>query len=252
MSAAPDTPVVFIHIAKTAGTSLTRVLQEHLPADRLAVRTHRPLATLPTADHARTVAVIREPLDRLVSAFAWLGGRPSVLWRGAVGNPDLAAELGLDRFAGPADFLDHFDAFYDDHVRPWADGLAAADRRLGDLMAFGHFNLFVPQHRYLVDARDDLAVGHLLRFEHLADDTAAWLDRVAPGHGPIVWPHLYPSRREPAAALASPRALAAVRDIYAADYALPGMAPSPAPIAAREPSPGLPPLARAVARAAAA
>ena len=253
MTSPHDTPrVVFLHVAKTAGTSLTRVLQQALPADRLVIRTHRPLATLPTADHAATVTVVREPLDRLVSAWSWLRRRPSVWWRGAVGNPDLVAELGLDRFADTADFLDHFDLFYEDQVRPFAANLSACDRRLGELMAYGHFNLFVPQHLYLVNTRGETAVGRTLRFSHLQDDVAAFLAEKAPGHGDIDWPHLYASQRRPAAEVASPRALAAVRDIYRADYALPGMDPAPAPAAldapARQPVAGPSPLQRAVAR----
>jgi len=215
--------LVFIHIAKTAGSSLTQLLQDTIATDRLDIRIHRPLATLTPDPRNLTFSVIRDPLDRLVSAFFWLYENPLTLWDGRVDTHNLVRELGLDRYTDCRDFLEHFDTFYTDQIQPYAENLTTCDEQAGDSMTYCHFNLFVPQHLYLCDARGMMKTDHLLRWDHLQDDITGFLSQVAPDAPPATLPHLYASRRRPAKTYASPRALAIVREIYSDDLQLPGM-----------------------------
>lgn len=60
----------FVHIPKNCGTSITRWLLSHrAPLDITDVGMHCTLAELPLPENYKTVAVIRNPWDRMVSFY---------------------------------------------------------------------------------------------------------------------------------------------------------------------------------------
>lgn len=121
--------LVHIHIPKTAGTSLNVALQRQFPADRQCKATYRPEFIgidikkydffaghigfdLAKSLNARTIAVLRDPIDRFVSVY-WY-------WRQLVEKenrkepgPVAAAALSLEEFVERFDEPALVEEFYD-------------------------------------------------------------------------------------------------------------------------------------------
>jgi|SRR5208282_4206627 len=133
---------IFIHIPKTAGVSIYEMFGMDLPHD-----THSPVAGYRAADamlfkKAYKFSVIRNPWDRLVSAFHYLKYKPFA-------DQD---EFWSERYlSGINSFPEFMRAL---HVPKF--------RRL--VLTWRHF---IPQHYFLTTVASGLLVDHVVRFEDL-------------------------------------------------------------------------------------
>lgn len=183
--------IVFIHIPKTAGTAINEALygrfMGHVRASDVERWGSPALKALPR------VAIVRNPWDRLVSAWRFVSRG------GGVGGPHAGRVRHAERYRVPE--FESFDAF----VRQW---LAARDVRRLDFV-------FQPQWRFVCDARGEIIVDHLGRFE-LLDATYAFLQERKPGLPPLA-----ESNRSGAAVdyrtFYSPELVELVGSIYAED-----------------------------------
>ena len=145
-----QTGVAFIHVPRTAGTSIGSALYGRFIghfglADLVAVAPRNVLA-LPR------FTMVRNPWDRLVSAwsFARAGGGQS--------------EVGTIRVHRPGQYAAPAFATFETFVETWL-GARDLDRRDG---------VFRPQHRYLLDRQGRLDFTHVGRVEAIGEPEA-WL-----------------------------------------------------------------------------
>lgn len=218
---------IFVHINKTAGTSVAEALAPHLAWNDLVLGAtpighalHQPfrerfgLYKHSTAREIRTVvgesvwreyrsfAVVRDPVDRARSLYGYLkvleSGRSEIRKRlrsllGARGQPEWLAVQAFRETGSFSEFIRH------PKLR-WDPG-------------------FIHQSRFLSDEIGVLIVGTLLRFETLAADFGALCRELGiPG---VVLGHENRSqggrgRQDPV----SERDVAFLRDYFAEDYAL--------------------------------
>lgn len=183
--------VAFIHVPRTAGTSIARTLYQafigHFGlSDLLAVAPEDVLA-LPR------FTIVRNPWDRAVSAwsFARTGGSRLV----PVSNPG--------QYQAPA--FENFERF----VIEWLSAVPVEQRD----------GIFRPQYRYVLDAEGTLNFSHCGRLEALAE-TEAWLSDVCERR--IAFAALNASERDDYRSYYTPEARDAVARIYARDIALLG------------------------------
>ncbi|WP_198350638.1 sulfotransferase family protein [Sphingomonas prati] len=145
--------VLFIHVPKNAGTSLSMALYGHAITHD-TMRYYERVAPGFVAS-AATVAVVREPVERFVSAFRYAtnGGTPC-RW---VSEPFRATYQAFQSIDAALDHLERYrDPFDVDHI-------------------------FRPQRWYLADAAGRLAVEHLVPIDDLGRLHALFADRkVAP------------------------------------------------------------------------
>lgn len=148
--------VVFIHIPKAAGTSISEELYGRFLGHISAADVKR--WSSPAVTSLPFVAVTRNPWDRLVSAYrfiksgAGLGGiSPGAVWR-------------PEQYAIPE--FDSFERF----LRDW---LQNRDLRKLDFV-------FQPQSPFVCDAQGEITVDHVGRFEDLAS-TFSLLNSISPG-----------------------------------------------------------------------
>ena len=139
---------IFIHIPKTEGLSIYEMFGMDLPHD-----THSPVAGYRTADatlfkKAHKFSVIRNPWDRLVSAFHYLKYQST--------SPNEKRwsqnEFWSERYLSGIDSLPEF-------MRALR---VPKFRRL--VLTYRHF---IPQHYFLTTVASGLLVDHLVRFEDL-------------------------------------------------------------------------------------
>ena len=178
--------VVFVHVPKTGGTSVARALYG---TDGVGHRTAAELraALGPAAwAEALTVAVVREPVDRLASAFGYLKAGGSNRLDAAFADRALGPYATLDAFV--TGWLTPESSQTQVHLRPQADFVCG------------------PDGGALVDV--------VLRYERLADGYEAVRQRAGVG-GPLGWANAGPPRRE---AALSDAARARVAEVYAADF----------------------------------
>jgi hypothetical protein len=219
---------IFVHINKTAGTSITEALAPHLAWNDLVLGStpiglalNQPfherfgLSKHSTARGIRAVvgervwseyrsfAVVRDPVDRALSLYGYLkmlqAGRSELRKRlrsllGARGGPDWLALRALKETGSFSEFIRHPELRHDPG--------------------------FVHQSRFLSDETGALIVDRLLRFETLAEDFAALgrelgIPEAALGHQ---------NRSQGGArgreAAVSERDVAFLKDYFAEDYAL--------------------------------
>jgi hypothetical protein len=154
------TGIVFVHVPKAAGTSISEALYGRFTghvraADVLRWGSSR-VRTLPR------VAVARNPWDRLVSAYRFIK-------RGSgIGGPHAGRVLRPEQYRIPE--FDSFESFVND----W---LAGRDVMTLDLA-------LQPQSQFLFNHRGEILVDHLGRFEALAP-TYAYLDGHIGGLAPM-------------------------------------------------------------------
>jgi hypothetical protein len=184
---------IFIHIPKTAGTSIHGALGN-------PERKHAPLSRYAAYDPERTAAYfkfafVRNPWDRFLSAYSYL--------RGYEGNP--ASEEG---------------AWSLRHIAPHGDFegfVRALQKPLVRLAVMSH-TLFLPQHLWLdVPGRPDLRVDYLGRFETIHADFVAIAARLRIG---LELDRLRPSARPPHGDAYGEAARAIIGRLYARDIAL--------------------------------
>lgn len=183
------TGLLFIHVPKTAGTSIHMALYGRtLSHDSLAAwqETYpRSMAGI------RTAAVVRDPVDRFLSAFHYLK-------RGGMNSFDAEfASRYLQPFATPGDL---------------ADAMERTDVQRWLLCEGFHFR---PQADFLRDRSGAVRIDHLFAYERL-DDAAARLSDIL-GRS-ITFPHLNRTDR-PDLSLTNQQ-VRRVRSIYAEDVAL--------------------------------
>jgi hypothetical protein len=218
---------IFVHIHKTAGTSITEALSPSLAwndivlgSTPIGLALNQPfherfgLYKHSTAREIRAVvgdrvwseyrsfAVVRDPVDRALSLYGYLkmlqSGRSEIRKRlrslfGVKGRPDWLAVQALRESGSFSEFIRHPTLRYDPG--------------------------FTHQSRFLADETGALLVGRLLRFETLAADFAALCRELGiPGAA------LGHENRSQGArgreARVSERDVAFLRDYFAEDYAL--------------------------------
>lgn len=181
---------IFIHLPKTAGTSVSRQLglskSRHIPAEEYQITNPRKFETY------FKLAFVRNPFDRLVSSYAFLkdGGM----------NADDARFA--ERKVIPFESFEHF----------LTEGFA----RDAETRAWVHFR---PQTEFICDAAGRNLMDFTGRFERIAEDYAVIAARLG---APADLPLLNRSTRGDYRALYSPTTRQIARRHFAADLALLG------------------------------
>jgi len=132
---------IFIHITKTAGTSVAKSLFNHLPYHYTAIH-YRVIYGRKTFNRYFKFAFVRNPWDRLYSAYRYLksGG-----W-----NDE-------DKIWYESNLAEYND--FNDFVQKWltADNIKK------------HIH-FMPQHYFICDMNDRILIDYLAYFETINDD----------------------------------------------------------------------------------
>lgn len=140
---------IFIHITKTAGTSVAKSLFNYLPYHYTAID-YRVIYGKKTFNQYFKFAYVRNPWDRLYSAYRYLksGGwnEADILWRDT----------------NIAEYSD-----FNDFVCNWL----TAD----NINKHVHF---LPQHHFICDSKDQLLVNYLAYFETINDDFNKLTDKL--------------------------------------------------------------------------
>ena len=132
---------IFVHITKTAGTSISKSLFGYLPYHYTATD-YRVIYGRPTFKQYFKFAFVRNPWDRLYSAYRYLkaGG-----WNE---KDQLWAETHLGAFDDFNSFIKHW--LTEEHIE-------------------GHIH-FRPQYRFICDTKSRLLIDYLGYFETINDD----------------------------------------------------------------------------------
>lgn len=132
---------IFIHITKTAGTSVAKSLFNYLPYHYTAID-YRVIYGKQKFNKYYKFAFVRNPWDRLYSAYRYLksGG-----WND---NDKAWAEANLANFDNFTDFIEN-----------WLTH--------GNIKKHLHF---MPQHHFICDPKGQLLVDYLAYFETINDD----------------------------------------------------------------------------------
>ncbi len=182
---------VFIHIPKTGGISVAEALFGSKTGGHRTLRDYQLVLDSATLGDAFTFAFVRNPWDRLASAYRFLkaGGRNAY-----------DARWAAQHLAN----IDSFDAF----VRQWLNRKSIWSRQ--------HF---WPQYWFVQDQPGQIGVDFIGRFEQLADDYAVVRARL--GIGAETLPHSNRGDdRGQCEDLYSPETAAIVADIYRTDIEL--------------------------------
>jgi len=153
---------VFVHISKNAGTSIIAAA-----GDAITVAGHQP-ASRWVRQHGRTAplfAIVRNPYDRVVSEYCFRRRR----FEGGDADPHLVAMHAPFDVWVRATFEDgdyRSRVFFERTLVPYNRANMVDD----DLL------WFVPQTRWLGDGAGSLLVDHLLRFENLDAEWAAFCE----------------------------------------------------------------------------
>ncbi|MGA1441029.1 MAG: hypothetical protein ACO4CU_14530, partial [Ilumatobacteraceae bacterium] len=154
---------VFIHINKTAGTSIVRGA-----GDRIVNAGHRTASSWIT-EHGRPAplfSVVRHPYDRVRSEYDYRRRRRL----SGEDNPHLAnLDLSLDDWVVATFDRDEFrtTAFFERNGVPY----------LAQNVVDGVSIWFMPQFAWSSDGDGSILVDDVLRFEQLGADREAWCDR---------------------------------------------------------------------------
>ena len=218
---------IFVHINKTAGTSITEALYPHLAWNDLVLGSTPTGRALDQPFHERfglykhstareiravvgervwseyrSFAVVRDPVDRARSLYGYLkmlqAGRSEFRKRlrsllGARGGPDWVALRALRETGSFSAFIRHPQLRYDPG--------------------------FIHQSRFLSDEAGALIVDRLLRFETLAADFAALCRELGIAGAALGHENRSQGARGREAPV-SERDVAFLRDYFAEDYAL--------------------------------
>ena len=181
---------IFVHIPKTGGISVATALYGSSTAWHLGMDSYQKIFNADELDDYFTFCFVRNPWDRLVSAYEFLkrGGR------------------------GPAD-------------RAWAAGVLARYTSFEDLVL--HYlhagrifdrDALRPQYAYLtLPGQRDVLVDFVGRYETLEEDFEAVARRL---DKEVHLPHLNASRRKDYRAYYTDRLVDRVRDLYQDDVTL--------------------------------
>jgi hypothetical protein len=161
---------LFIHIPKTGGVSIRKVLE---PYSYVGVDgEHTPIKAgkfVPYVEKYFSFCFVRNPWDRFVSSYFYLNRG------GANTKPDKKA--------------------YEMYIKPYKtfkDVVMNIDEDKGNLFFCQHF---VPQMNYIIDDHDDVIVDFIGRFEKINEDFAEVCKKI--GIPPIELPLLNASSHQP-------------------------------------------------------
>ena len=133
---------IFVHVPKCAGISVGKALLGSVPGSHISVLTYQLIYSREEYERYFKFAFVRNPWDRLVSAFRFLtsGGMTAAdrEW----------AEANLKGFGD-----------FDDFVRRWVSPQ--------NVSSWQHFK---PQHRFICDPWGRVQVDFVGRFERLGED----------------------------------------------------------------------------------
>jgi hypothetical protein len=193
--------VVMIHVPRAAGTSLSSELYGrfigHFSVSELLAVAPADVAALPR------FAVVRNPWDRLVSAWSFARRGFSLVEPAGASSPDTAARIRIRREEQYQ--IPEFDSF----ARFVSEWLAPRDVHRLD-------GVFRPQIDYVRDPAGAMPLEFLGRFEQL-DKTAVWLSQVTGRQFDL--PRLNASERGAYRSHYSPELARLVGEIYAKDIA---------------------------------
>ena len=133
---------IFVHVPKCAGVSVSRSLFGSLVGTHVALKTFQLIYSKDEFARYFKFAFVRNPWDRLVSAYRFLK-------RGGMTNEDRA---WAKQHIAP---YENFDTF----VKAWVTPR--------NVNSWQHFK---PQHRFLLDPTGRCHLDYLGRFENLEDD----------------------------------------------------------------------------------
>lgn len=136
---------IFVHIPKCAGISVGNSLFGHTPGSHMSVLTFQLIYSKEEYDRYFKFTFIRNPWDRLVSAFHFLK-------RGGLTLED--RQWAKENLAPFPDF--------DTFVREWVTPQS--------VLTWQHFK---PQTRFICNARDEVQVDFVGRLERIEEDYAA-------------------------------------------------------------------------------
>lgn len=182
--------LVFLHVPRTAGTSISHTLYS-MSINHFSIREMIPLMSLMLLALPR-FAIVRNPWDRAVSAWSFA--------RSGGGVDGIVRMRSPHRYQVPA--FRTFEHFVHDWLEPAQPGKIDG--------------MFRPQSEFLHDADGQLTLDHLGRFEDL-NATECWLRKHNPAFPPI--PHLNAAGRAPFREHYSPASRDAIARIYARDIA---------------------------------
>lgn len=133
---------IYVHIPKTAGTSVSFSLFGNLAWGHHKIRDYEKIFTRRTINHYLKFAFVRHPQTRLYSAFSFLkkGGSTS--------KDSNWARKNLDMY-------NDFDSF----VQLWVNETNIFD--------YVHF---IPQYQFLIDSEDKMRIDFIGKFEQLESD----------------------------------------------------------------------------------
>lgn len=185
-----DTKSIFIHIPKTAGMSIHRILYDkdhghgHAPAYAYYRREPKSFAEY------FTFSLMREPTDRFVSAFYYLKTSP------LNARDEAWGKQYLEGIESPNDLLNK---------------ARSSARQWGRLMSFVHFN---PQSWYITDRKGNIIVDYIGRLEEFDASVGEIAKRLGREYKPA---QINQSKR-PRESNLSPENLEVLHKIYAEDY----------------------------------
>lgn len=133
---------IFVHVPKCGGISVSRSLFGSLVGTHIAIKTFQIIYDEDEFQHYFKFTFVRNPWDRLVSAYHFLKN-------GGMTEED---REWSNRYLGP---FENFETFVKQWVTP------------SNINSWQHFK---PQHRYIVDPRGNQAVDYVGRFENLCSD----------------------------------------------------------------------------------
>jgi hypothetical protein len=141
---------IFIHVPKCAGISVGKALFGVVPGSHISVLTYQLIYPREEYERYFKCAFIRNPWDRLLSAFRFLTS-------GGMTEKDRRwADANLKPFAD-----------FDDFVRRWVS--------LPNVSSWQHFK---PQHRFICDPWGRVQVDFVGRFERLEEDVSTIARRI--------------------------------------------------------------------------
>lgn len=185
-----DARVVFVHIPKTGGLSIANAVYRTEGGGHRTVEDYKRELGPEIFASLVSFTVVREPTERLASAFRFLK-------RGGINDLDQA--FAAEHLA-PFETLEEF-------VTGWLTPESARSQV--------HFR---PQHEFVCGSSGRPEVDHILRHERLQDD----YDALRPVFGGSPLPYLNATTGSSAreAAALSPRALRIVANVYSKDFVL--------------------------------
>ncbi|MEQ3636258.1 sulfotransferase family 2 domain-containing protein [Alcanivorax sp.] len=136
---------IFIHVPKNAGRSIYRSVFNE-PGRHIQLKRYY-IYDRCRASRYYKFAVVRDPVDRFVSAFNGLKGS-------GIGNGE------YDKFVN--ENIDHFQ-----DVSDFVDWMALSKCNVNKVLGWLHF---YPQYKWISVVGDEIAVDRVLKFEFLQDD----------------------------------------------------------------------------------